>query len=343
MRILLILYFICLSFTLPMSTLAMDSSLIKPPYGSEQEEGVTAHCVNSIIPRKMIDEISKADDHKQTQVGICFMPKEVIVKFFFNLTPPVDIHQGIGLTCRFFSCFASALQLSPHWLQEANLHTLPVALLVFIAKNSKDGVLKIADLYSVSSDNLKAWFGTEYLGTLNVCEAIPKKAKHLSEDEAKILYPLVKINLAATNTLGLFREECTTAVRSTMLEYYHDTFNPIDRFQQLRLCTLTPNLFLRNSWFTKCVFPLIEEITKQKDNQLLNDFFNFMKTFAVTLYEHHCADSDFHSLHMPTKYYEDKRNIYNLLLQTGNHEIAQKGFPNTFSISNIFINAQSPD
>ena len=126
------------------------------------------------------------------------LPIELLVKICTEIDGPIPFVQGMGLTCQRFYLISTCpiFSLNPYCLTETMAHTIPLTILRTKVCNTKDGLLQVASLYSVSVDDLVEWFGTDMLEDVVKEQTLPESLQTM--DELKLCnYAIFKIALAA--------------------------------------------------------------------------------------------------------------------------------------------------
>ena len=130
------------------------------------------------------------------------LPFELLTKICIEIDDVKPFCQGMGLTChRFYLVSHSIFSLNPYCLTETRPHTILPAILCTKVRNTKDGLLQLASLYSVSEENLKEWFGKDMLEGFLKMKDIPQSLDHATEEKLDEPYALFKIALAADHSV----------------------------------------------------------------------------------------------------------------------------------------------
>lgn len=158
-----------------------------------------------------------AQKFKQDHSIIFMLPNEAMTNILHSMDTRTLL-LGLGTTCQFFYAVTqvSALYLNDYCLQETMPHAMPVDILVRKTKNTKDGVLKLANLYSVSAQDLLNWFGQPYLETIIAQkEALPETLKNYTEEEFDALYPFLKVTVATKGLSEPFKTQLPSIIPTT--------------------------------------------------------------------------------------------------------------------------------
>jgi hypothetical protein len=92
--------------------------------------------------------------------------------------------------------------LNPYCLVETRPHAMPVDLLRQKALASKNGILKLAALFTVSPLDLATWFGKPIIhAEIKTFSSLPSDSLPITKAQFEILYPQLKIRLAASSFL----------------------------------------------------------------------------------------------------------------------------------------------
>lgn len=154
---------------------------------------------------------------RQNYSIIFMLPDEVITNILHSMDTKTLL-LGLGTTCRFFYAVTQVptLYLNDYCLQETMPHVMPVDILVRKTKNTKDGVFKLANLYSVSEHDLLNWFGQPYLENIIAQkEALPETLKNYTEEEFDALYPFLKVTVATRGLSELFKTQLHSIIPTT--------------------------------------------------------------------------------------------------------------------------------
>lgn len=143
----------------------------------------------------------------QTSAGhILYLPPEILLEIIGFLN--AKTFYRLKETCKLFHHFFQAriLFLNDYCLTETRPHSIPREILCSKALRTKDGIFQLANLYSVSVEDLRRWFGEETLREYlnnnrpDLDSRFPSSRDDLeamSEEALGELYPLYKVGLAA--------------------------------------------------------------------------------------------------------------------------------------------------
>lgn len=150
---------------------------------------------------KSVDEIlNQAQQTVQEGVPLFTLPLEII---YGNILPYVDLETlpSVRLICRCFSDLVSAsfFRLNDYCLTETRAHSIPLDILHFKTRNTKDGLFKLAALASVSATDLSSWFEPDFLRSafLPHQNSLPQQLEGQSEEDLDKLYSILKVALAS--------------------------------------------------------------------------------------------------------------------------------------------------
>jgi hypothetical protein len=207
--------------------------------------------------------IAKSDMHRQEGAGPASFFTDMLIIFCHHLDSKILVN--LGQACKYLNAVLKvpALQLNDYCLQETMPQAMPLDVLVRKTQNTKDGVKKLAGLLSVSSSDLRNWFGQPYLQSVlrQTGWKLPEKVEGIEDNKLATLYPLVKILKAATPTENLedwaqidtFFEQCQSRVfnRISSHLYFILTLNPDQKVALRYLGRLIDEMILPSARYLK--------------------------------------------------------------------------------------------
>jgi hypothetical protein len=166
-------------------------------------------------------DISQNDKYALEESLWRLLPSDIIPLIFARVDHRSFV-SSVKSTCRLWYQIASQpyFNLNPYCLQEGIPLVIPQHLLVSKALNTKDGILKIASLYSVLPQHLAEWFNRETLEKTNENYEPPVSIEELSDLETIDLYPRLKV-FAALNELHIL-DQIRTSIISGNPTYHND-------------------------------------------------------------------------------------------------------------------------
>lgn len=184
------------------------------------------------------EKLKKAIQAVSNAGSFNILPPEIFIGHIIpSLTPPLS--RGLGFTCQFFYQLSqlSFFYLNAYCLTERMPHVIPLHTLRFKVCNTKDGLLKLATLFSVTVENLCEWFEPDFLQSsfLLYQGSLPQQLEGQSEEALGALYPILKIALAATQAEGVDEGQKERVMQ--LVEEYNGEGMSLNK---LRLISLNP-------------------------------------------------------------------------------------------------------
>ncbi len=190
------------------------------------------------------ERLLTASQHIPADPIIFDIPLDVLWHHIFPYLDSQTLLLGAKRTCHAFyelshlSCF----YLNDYCLTETRPHAIPVHILRFKTCNTKDGLLKLANLMSVSATDLKNWFEPEFLkdAFLPYQTSLPPKLEGQSEEDIGKLYPILKVALASTL---VETTDATNPVIKLLQEYPYPYGLSLNKMRLLSLNPARPGMY----------------------------------------------------------------------------------------------------
>jgi hypothetical protein len=165
-------------------------ALFPDPIFNERWEHRQSQC--PIDPIKLTVSRNK---YEESRLGT--LPEELLRDTLMLLTARGFFNTS--QTCQFLYHFSknSAFHLNGYILSERRPHIAPLSSLLFRVSTTREGIFMLANLQSVTEENLRQWFGIEYLRSSATRRPLPATLIDMSESDLKLAYPTIKIILAA--------------------------------------------------------------------------------------------------------------------------------------------------